>query len=355
MTMERIRMMTIALALALAVGACGDEDETNNGNGSTNGATNVATNGMTNGVTNGATNGPTNGMTNGMTNGDMPLDPETAPRASVDRFSEAAGTLMVRTVENGLPEADEPIDYDSGEPFMTQGLGPDGEVVQYYNFDVQPTEPAPIFVLFREGEDAPVEGQLNVIGVIPGDDGYNDFWHPHRVTVPVDYVANTLTSVEEIEASGYAIEPLDAIVNCPVVPEGSTATKRVGGGDAGLVMGWYDDQVVYYFEFAEGMLMTDPDDPTVPLSPIYVAFNLNPDEMNPDSGPASGFMTEEGTAQTHNVLATLPGDDGYSPLWSVNVYDNADFDEVSDFDSATGANILATGVANVNCPVVSIE
>ena len=58
------------------------------------------------------------------------LDPADAPRAIVDRFSESAGTLMVRTPDNGLPRADEPIDFDQGEPFITTGLGPDGNTVR---------------------------------------------------------------------------------------------------------------------------------------------------------------------------------------------------------------------------------
>jgi hypothetical protein len=59
---------------------------------------------------------------------------------------------------------------------VTTGLGPHGEVVTYYNFEVQSTTPAPICVLFRKGDDKPVAGQLNIVDVIPGDTGYNDFW-----------------------------------------------------------------------------------------------------------------------------------------------------------------------------------
>lgn len=285
-----------------------------------------------------------------------PLDPDTAPKVSVDRFSESAGNLMVRSDSNGLPGANEPIDFDSGAPFITMGLGPNGEHVQYYNFDVQPAHSAPIYALFREGEDTPVAGQLNIINVIPGDGGYTDFWHVHKVTVPDDYVANTLTSVEEVTTSGYPIERTDLIVNCPVVPEGSTATLRYGDGDAGLVRGWYRNQVVFYFDFSEKKLTVDlPDEghPDLPPSDILVSFNVNPDEAG--GGPASGFMTESGTSQTHNVVETLPEDDGYSPLWDVDVYDNADFDSVSDFASGKAANVLAEGVALVNCPIVSVE
>ncbi len=123
-----------------------------------------------------------------------PMDPATARRASVDRFSEKAGKLFVRNGANGLPGANEPIDFDRS-PFITQGLGPKGVGVRYYNFDVQGTTPAPIYVLFREGESKPVAGQLNIVDVIPGDEGYNDFWRVTKVTVPKNYVANTVTSV----------------------------------------------------------------------------------------------------------------------------------------------------------------
>jgi hypothetical protein len=99
--------------------------------------------------------------------------------------------------------------------------------------------------------------------------------------------------------------------------------------------------------------MRAPKDPdTVPLSPIYVSFRINPDR--PDGGPASGFATESGSRQTHNVIATLPSDAGYSPLWLVDVYDNADFATVSDLRSAQRAKLLATAVAFVNCPVAWI-
>ena len=269
------------------------------------------------------------------------MEPAEPMEAAIDRFSAAAGTLMVRDDSGALPGPNEPINFDM-PPFITQGLGPGGQVVQYYNFDVQPVASAPIWVLFREGEDAPA--QSPVIDVIPGDAGYNDFWGMIKVTVPADYEANSVTSLAGITAAGYAMENTGVIINCPVVPKGSTAMLRGGGESNGLHAGWYKDMVVYYFTFEEKMLTGA----TVPVSPIYVTFNAN-------GMPPSGFVMEEGTAQTHNVVATIPSDDDYSPLWLVSVYDNADFDSVSDLASAEAANILAAGVATVNCPVVSVE
>lgn len=281
-------------------------------------------------------------------NTETPLDPDKAEVVSVDRFSKDAGMLMVRDANNGLPAANAPVNFDQA-PFITKGLGPGGEVVEYYNFDVQPVQPAPIYVLFKEGESMPVDGQLNIINVIPGEAGYNDFWQVMKVTVPADYVANTVTSYAEIVSKGYNISSTTKLVNCPVVPKGSTASKKLGGGTNMLTRGWYQDKVVFYFSFEEKDLMGN----SVPLSPIYVTFNINPDMMG--GGPPSGFVMEMGSMQTHNVVATLPSDAGYSPLWRVNVYDNADFSSVNNLTSATMANILATGVANVNCPIVSIQ
>ena len=83
-----------------------------------------------------------------------PKDPATAQRVAVDRFSATAGHLFVRTADNGFPAANAAIDMDTG-PFITTGLGPTGQHIQYYNFDVQPTGPAPIFVLVRQGDTNP--------------------------------------------------------------------------------------------------------------------------------------------------------------------------------------------------------
>lgn len=277
-------------------------------------------------------------------------DVNTASKVSVDRFSSTAGTLMVRDATNGLPAANAPVNFDQ-VPFITKGLGPTGQLVEYYNFDVQPIEPAPIYVLFKEGESNPVVDQLNIINVVPGDAGYNDFWQVYKVTVPASYKANQVASLDEIVAAGYNIEPTTDIVNCPVVPEGSTATKRFGGGSVSLHKGWYKEQVVSYFTFEEKALSASGGG--VPTSPIYVCFNINPAETG--GGPPSGFKVETGTVQTHNVVATIPTSGSYSPLWVVNAFDNADFNNVDDLASALAASSVGSGLATVNCPVVTVQ
>ncbi len=279
-------------------------------------------------------------------------DPNTAAEVAIDRFSDNAGMLFRRSGNAGLPAANQPINFDMA-PFITKGYTPNGQVTEYNNFDVMSTVAAPIYVFFKPGASSPVAGQLNIVAVIPGNASYNDFWQVVKVNVPADYVANTASSYADIISRGFSTEVTDMIVNCPVVPKGSTASKRLNGGNADLIKCWYNKQVAYYFSFEEKALKA-PSGATVLTSPIYVTFNINPNPSDPMSGPASGFVTENGSDQTHNVLATIPSDAAYSPLWSVNVYDNADFSMVSDLNSATMATILAMGVANVNCPVVAL-
>ena len=276
--------------------------------------------------------------------------PVVAEYEKIDRFSMDAAHLFVRDTMNKFPGPNEPVDFDD-PPFITNGLGPKGEWISYYNFDVQPREPAPIYVLFNSMTESPIDEQHNIIDVVPGDMGYNDFWEVHKVMVPGDYVANSITSLQGIKDAGYMIEETKMLVNCPVVPEGSTAKMRLTNESPDLTTGWYKGKIVYYFNFSEKALMTDNND-MVPESDIYVSFNINPGVDG--GGPPSGFKTDT-SGRAHNVTETLPSDAAYSPLWSVNVYDNADFDMVHDLVSAQSAHILDTSVAYVNCPVVKVE
>jgi len=147
---------------------------------------------------------------------------------------------MVRTADNGLPAAGAPVDFDTGEPFITKGRGPGGELVEYYNFDGTADGAGAHLRAVSAGRSQPVEGQLNIVDVVPGDTGYNDFWAVSKVTVPADYVANTITSVSEILDAGLPVAPTDMLVNCPIVPYGSTAKLRFKPSESpDLTRGWY--------------------------------------------------------------------------------------------------------------------
>lgn len=279
-----------------------------------------------------------------------PLDPDTAPRVVVDRFSGELATLLDRDLDPTLPGPDEPIDLDA-PPFLVRGLGPGGERTVHYHLDVHRREPINIYVLFREGEAAPVEGQLPLVEYVPGVHGYSDFWRVVRVEVPADYVANTATSTGALNRAGYPQTVTEMIVNCPVVPVGSTARRRrgVGAADTGLHRGWYKDQVFHYFTFEEERLVTA--EGVVPAGDLFATFNVNPPAA--DGGFPSGFMTEAGTDQTHVVADALTGP-GYTPLWTVHIYDNADFASVRDLATAEAATILVPDAVLWNAPIVEV-
>ncbi len=277
-------------------------------------------------------------------------NPDKAQIVAVDRFSAKAAHLQLRTSTNGIPGPNKPVDFDKG-PFITTGLSPTtGKPVRYYNFDVQNLTPAPVYVFYRKGEKSPISGQLDIIDNLPGEKGYNDFRQVYKVSVPSDYVVNSITDKTQLRQSGYAIEKTDTLLNMPVVPDKSVARQRLNSESAELQRAWYKGKVAKYFAFNEAPLSVAGAD--VPISPIYVTFNVNPNE--PKGGPGSGFRSEPNSPQTHNVPATLPGEEGYSPLWSVNVYDNADWSKVSNLDTAQNAKLLGPGVANVNCPIVFV-
>jgi hypothetical protein len=74
-------------------------------------------------------------------------------------------------------------------------------------------------VFFYE-DGTSVEGQNNVIDLLPGEEGYSDLWHVHKVIVDSSYVPNSLTSAADImSAAGTGdatVQETTVFVNCPV-------------------------------------------------------------------------------------------------------------------------------------------
>jgi hypothetical protein len=275
-------------------------------------------------------------------------DPEQAPIAAVDRFSDTSGTLLKRSADKRLPGPNEPIDFDT-PPFNVVGFSPAGEPALYYHLDVQSTTPAPVYMLYREGEDKPVQNQLDIIDTLPGQKGYNDFRQVWKVWVPKDYVANTMTDAATLPQAGYKMEKTDQLLNMAVVPDKSRARVRFKGGNPELQRAWYRDQVAKFFLFDEAPLSISGD--KVPVSPIYDGFTINPGQP----GGEMEFCTDPNSTQTHNVVATAPGDKAYSPLWLRVVYDSAACASVHNLETALQAKKVAAEVLLINCPIVSIE
>ena len=278
----------------------------------------------------------------------QPLDPDQAPIAAVDRFSDKAATFLMSSADNRLPGPNEPIDFDT--PSLSfLGLTPTGEPALYYHLDVQSTTPGPVYVLYREGEDKPVQGQLDIIDTLPGEQDYNDFRQVWKVWVPKDYVANTMTDAATLQQTGYKMEKTDKLLNMAVVPDKSRARFRFNGGSPELQRAWYRSQVAKFFLFDEAPLSVSGD--KVPVSPIYDGFTINPGDPN----GGTQFCTDPGSNQTHNVVGTVPGDKAYSPLWLRVVYDSAACASVDNLETALQAKKVAAEVLFINCPIVSIK
>ena len=107
-----------------------------------------------------------------------------------------------------------------------KGWRPDGQAGALLQFRCPDTTPAPVYVLYREGEDKPVEGQLDIIDTLPGEKGYNDFRQVWKVTVPKDYVANTIVDAARSRRRLQDGTDAERCVTCRWCP---TSRKRACG------------------------------------------------------------------------------------------------------------------------------
>jgi hypothetical protein len=279
--------------------------------------------------------------------------PEYISIAEIDRFSDTAATFFRRANDPNLPAANEAIKLDDAR-FLLAGIGPNGGRIEFYHFDVRTPTPAPVYFLIDRRGD-PIAGQLPIFDLIPGDEGHNDFWQIHEVRViDADYKPNTITSFESLAAVELEITATNDVINCVMVPAGSIASKRFdSGGPTAPQDGWYRDQVVKYFLF-EG-----------PTSTGVVDFNgevLNTPQMwgffDNDRDVVDGFARDAATGDTHNVATRLPGDEGYSPLWILQIFKLDAFDRVDGLASALDQsrneeNLLTLdGLLYINAPIV---
>ncbi len=246
-----------------------------------------------------------------------PLVPDAAPRVAVDRLGDGSTA---------------PIDFDAD--FFVEGFGPQGEAVSYYDFGPSSGFTMAAFRLVDE-DGVPVDDQRLIIGALPGAPEYSDFWQVTEVEVPPGYLANSITSVAEVMASGYPRTPTVEVLNRPVVPEGSSA--RFGTDDGRLFQAWVEDEIALAFDFAEGEFGVRGD--LVDYVPIYVCLTED------------GAFCTDPAGRTHNVVASIPTADDYSPLWKPSVFPEASFDDVVDLDSALAQDPEELPML-VNCPLV---
>lgn len=215
-----------------------------------------------------------------------------------------------------------------------------GQQVKYYDFGMNSqtngssVAAVPIFAFITgmaaDGSPQFVEGQHNIVDLAPGDTGYSDLWQVNLVTVPGGYQSDSVRSKADLDAQAFEVTPTDMLVNCPIVPAGST----LEGGEE-LVQGWYKGEEVFYPDFGAN--------PTSAL-PIWVFIT----GMNADGSPR--FVEGQ-----NNVIDAVPSDAGYSAFWRVNLVTVPEGYEPNSITSAR--DVLQSGYAItetdmvVNCPV----
>lgn len=287
------------------------------------------------------------------------LFPDYITMAPIDRFSDSAGEFFRRSQTPSLPGPNEAIDFDG--QFLRRGFGPNGQRIEFYHFDVSAATPAPLYLLVdRFGEAVP--GQLPILDEAPGDSSYSDLRRIWRVQVTGGgYRPNAITSLEAVLEAEMDTTATDQVLNCVVVPDGSTATRRFGAGDRTVLQsGWYRDQIVRYFLFEapDASVQVAFEGGTVSVPQMY-AFLANDEDVD------DGFALDaEGS--THNVATRLPIDEGYSPLWALQLLTLDAFGRVEDVPTAqdqerTGEyslNLLDTEgmvrIVHVNAPIVGV-
>jgi len=229
-----------------------------------------------------------------------------APLLEVDRFSERASTRLRRGKVTGLPGPNEPIHLDAA-PFLVEVTGPGGRAARCYDLDLRPARLNRFYVFYdRLGNY--VLTQFPIVDVAPGDQGYTDLWDIWRVTVPDTFRAdNSLRDMATLakrladKASGYTAERTGALLNGPIVPEGSTAHLKAEhrDGAAALRYAWYRGRRAPYLYFEERLRLTGEE---APVSTMTLAAA--------PGAPPQAPLAARGSAR----VAALPGDPGYSPL-----------------------------------------
>jgi len=134
----------------------------------------------------------------------------------------------------------------------------DGQKVQYYNLGMQTAldldDPTRMHVeggwvlitgMNADGSPQKVPGQGTLFDVQPGDVDYSDLWQIYLVRPPEGYQANSVKSTQALEQSGYPIEKTIMLVNCPIVPLGSSLSDNA----LPLQKSWVKEMETAYFDF----------------------------------------------------------------------------------------------------------
>lgn len=248
-----------------------------------------------------------------------------APLVPVDRFSDAAGTLFRRSADPSLPAPGAAFSFDDPK-FVVPVTGPGGLRGVCYNLDARPARPHRYYVFYDSIGNYRI-GQFPVIDTVPGDPGYSDIWDIWKVVTPDSFrETNWLRSAAAVEkliadpSSGYVARSTGIFLNGPIVPEGTTASRKGEGraGSAATLYAWYNGK-------------------RAPLLYLEGRFHLDADGTVP-VGKATATDTADSPARVSLSRGSWPRSPGYTPL-------------ISAVDVAGRPRLPGT----VNCPIVGTD
>jgi hypothetical protein len=238
----------------------------------------------------------------------------TAPLLSVDRFSDAAGTLLRRSVDPALPKPNEPFSLDD-RPFAIAVAGPEGTAARCYDLDVRPAAPNRYYVFYDRIGNYRLT-QFPVIDKAPGDPGYSDLWDIWKVITPdtfreTNWVRDAAT-VEKLladPAGGFTAFSTGIYLNAPIVPEGTKARSKAEGrtGSATRLYAWYRGKRAPFLYFEGSLHLTS--EGRIPVSSLELAAG---DKGWPPRAPLQAASWPRGAG--YSPLATVTSGDGRSAV-----------------------------------------
>ncbi len=245
--------------------------------------------------------------------GDEPKASPTSPTptAAAKTFPVISGWAHGQPVDYLLQEISDPM----VAKLMTEKTGFDTPVVP--SLAKVPRSALADLYLFMNGISGPnpFGFQKNVIDSLPGEPGYSPLWLHTFVKWKDGKTPRELKSEEEITKAAadgeVTLEKSDLVINCPVLPPGQTNFP--------VVSGYAHGKPVDYLlqEISDPMVTTLMRSKTsgFPLATVESLGDAPPEAladlylfMNGLAGPNPfGFQK--------NVIDTVTGEPGYSPLW----------------------------------------
>ena len=226
------------------------------------------------------------------------LDPDEA--ALAEASSNAGGGYDAPATSVSDEAVDAPRNEDSH--YSALPAWHHGEEVSYYDLgantalegDTVATAGVWAFVEGFDDEGSPtfIPGHRTLFDVAPGDEGYSDLWDVSFVIVPPGYDSQAIHSLAQLHASGLEIRHVGMLVNCPIVPEGSTIDDG-----RNLRHAWVRGEPVDYFHF--GVTSDVPMRVWVPI-----------EGFDADGEPIL-------VAGQYPIVEAVPGESGYSDFQRV--------------------------------------